>query len=56
MTAELQTIHAIYSGWEEDKVILGVGRVSSVRRVGRGDKVSPPEEQTHVSTTIIIQT
>ena len=56
MTAELQTIHSIYSGWEEDKVILGVGRVSSVRRVGRGDKVSSPAEQTQVSTIIIIQT
>ena len=56
MTAELQTINAIYSGWEEYKVILVVGRVSSVRRVGRVDKVSSPAEQTQVSTIIIIQT
>ena len=27
-----------------------------MRRVGRGDKVSPPAEQTQVSSTIIIQT
>ena len=42
MTAELQTIHAIYSGWEGDKFICGVGRMISVRRVWRGDNVSNP--------------